>query len=219
MAPKDVSQGCGPQPFDQLVSHATPLTRLTELAGEVHAALVAFEKSATPHYWRLGQILMLARKQVSRGDWADFLATLGIEKTRASKARAIFRAFYTAEETTGLSVGEAYDRRERRPSAGKLLRQMPEEAVGQLHVPHVTLPHVTLPHWVDRLAEDAARLRDEVQFLSPEQFEKLGIAIPRAVALLAELVAAVRHNGSNHPGADPSYGVADDNDFQVPRLA
>lgn len=190
MVPKDVSQGCGPQPFDELLSHATPLTRLTELAGEVHAALVAFEKSATPHYWRLGQILMLARKQVPRGEWADFLAALGIEKTRASKARAIFRTFHTAEGTAGLSVADAYDRRARRPFAEKRLRQTPDEAIGERRV-----PEVTLPHWVDRLAEDAARLRDEVQFLSPEQSEKLGVAIRRAAALLTELAAAVRHNG------------------------
>lgn len=214
MSTNEATEGCGPQPFEEQLSHGTPLTRLTELAGEVHSALVAFEKSATPHYWRLGQILMLARKQVPRGEWADFLATVGIEKTRASKARAIFRTFYTAEETAGLSVGEAYERRERRPSARKFLSHTPEEAACGRRA-----PVATLPHWVDHLAEDAERLRDEVKFLSPEQSEKLGVAIRRVTALLAELAAAVRSNRSNYPGADPNYGVADDNDFRVPRLA
>lgn len=214
MAPNGATESCGPQPFEERLSHATPLARLTELAGKVQAALVALEKSTTPHYWRLGQILVLARKQVPRGDWSDYLATLGIEKTRASKARAIFRAFHTAEETAGLSVADAYDRRARRAPAGKCSRKSPNDAVAELRA-----PAATLPHWVDRLAEDAARLRDEVQFLSPEDCEKLEAAIPRAAALLEQLAAAVRRSRPSHPADDPGYGAVGDTDFPVPRRA
>lgn len=206
--------GCGPQPFGEQPSHATPLDRLTDLAAEAHAALMACEKSATPHYWRLGQILMLARKQVPRGDWADYLTTLGIEKTRASKARAIFRAFHTAEETSVLSVADAYDCRARSVSAKKPRRPMAEDAIGELES-----PAATLPHWIHRLAEDAARLRDEVQFLSPDECETLGTAIDRALSLLAELQAAVRRGSPSRPNADWSRVVADDNESPVRRHA
>jgi len=176
-------QGCGPQPFEEQLSHTTPLARLSALAAEVHTALTACEKTATPHYWQLGRILTLARKQMPRGEWANYLATLGIEKTRASKARTIFRTFSTAAAAVGLSVAEAYERRSRSPCGKSRLSTSAE----------ITVPtQVTLPHWVDTVARDAERLLDEVEFLTPSERLTLLIAIGRAASVLTDLMTAVR---------------------------
>jgi len=72
-------------------------------------------------YWRLGQALNLARSHSSRGEWASFLDDLGIEKTRASRARAIQSAFATEEAVAGLTVEQAYAQRKSKskPAAAK----------------------------------------------------------------------------------------------------
>lgn len=179
-------QGCGEQPFEAQLSHATPLERLSALAAEVHTKITEGEKSATPNYWQLGRILQLARKQVPRGTWAAYLATLGIEKTRASKARAIFQAFSTANALVGLSVAAAYERRSRSPLAGKRRSRAAEEVTATRPV------NITLPHWVYSLESDAERLRDEVQFLTPTELASLLHMIGRAAILLTELREAAR---------------------------
>jgi hypothetical protein len=170
------------------LSHGTSLVELTALAAKARDAIAECEKTATPHYWRLGQILMLARKHVARGSWADFLAMLRIEKTRASKARAIFRAFGTAEQTADLSVADAYEQRVRSPH-GQQRRQSVPEARSE-----VPTPAVTLPRWIFTVAQDAVRLRDEIEFLNAEEIETVLSATQQAIALLTELhTAAGRH--------------------------
>lgn len=180
--------GCGPKPFEEL-SHGTPLARLTELASEVNATLTACDKSETPHYWLLGQILVLARKQVPRGEWAAYLTTLGIEKTRASKARAIYRAFQSLDETADLSVAEAYERRVRSPATERSSRTEAE------NVAEISAVTVTLPRWIYTLADDAERLREEVEFLSATERGTVLDAVDRVMGLLVELRAAVQRIG------------------------
>jgi len=74
------------------------------------AALLAEERSVTARYWRLGQLLSWARKPLTHGQWGVFLKHWKIDKTRAAKAMRIFRTFPTVDETTGLTVAEAYER-------------------------------------------------------------------------------------------------------------
>lgn len=189
MVPDEDEQGCGPQPFAEALSHATPLERLSELASEALAAIAAGERAVTPNYWQLGRILMLARKRLPRGDWANYLATLGIEKTRASKARAIFRTFPTAAAAAGLSVAQAYERRARSPRVAGGRRSPLGEIEAEVVVAAPT--QITLPHWVHTVERDAARLLDEVEFLTPSERLTLLVAIGRAAAVLTELTTAV----------------------------
>jgi hypothetical protein len=51
------------------------------------------EKTLTTAYWRLGHSLVLAKHIFRHGHWGQHLRDLRIDKTRASKATAIYRTF------------------------------------------------------------------------------------------------------------------------------
>jgi hypothetical protein len=111
-------KSCGPQLLiTGEPSHGWGVDELGQYCQTQHEAIVSGEKELTPIYWRLGLALSLARKHFGQGQWMQYLASLNIDKTRASKARAIFRAFSTAEQTAGMSVEEAYGKRHRKQSS------------------------------------------------------------------------------------------------------
>ena len=109
------TQSCGPQLLNAgEPSHSWGVDELGQYCQIQHETIISGEKELTPVYWRLGLALNLARKHFCRGQWGPYLASLNIEKTRACKARTIFRTFPTAEQTAGMSVEEAYGKRKRR---------------------------------------------------------------------------------------------------------
>ena len=65
-------------------------------------------------YWRLGLALTLARAKFKHGKWGSYMQSLGIDKTRASKAQAIYKANRNEKDVAGLSVAAAYARRQRK---------------------------------------------------------------------------------------------------------
>jgi hypothetical protein len=83
-----------------------------------HRQILDGEKSLSPSYWRLGQALELALKNLPRGHRGKYLEQLKIDKVRASKARAIARTFEKVEEVRDLSVEEAYSQRRRKQRKG-----------------------------------------------------------------------------------------------------
>jgi hypothetical protein len=99
--------------MSDLPAYDWDLNRLGEFARREHQAILTGEKTLAPAYWRLGSALTMARRQLGRGRWLPFLETLGIEKTRSSKACAIFRTFESIERLTGFTVAEAYAARPR----------------------------------------------------------------------------------------------------------
>jgi hypothetical protein len=94
--------------------HSWGVEELGAYAKAQHEAIVHGEQSLTHLYWRLGNALELARRQFDRGQWGKYLESLGLNKTRVSKARAIFRRFGTPEAIGDLGVEEAYAERQRR---------------------------------------------------------------------------------------------------------
>jgi hypothetical protein len=119
MTADNSGESFGAKPLsDDEPSHAWDLERLGKYARKEHDAIVRGETTLSPHYWRLGQALQLARKQLGRGQWGRYLAELGVHKVRAAKARAIYRTFSTPEAVAGMAVEEAYEQRKRnQPSA------------------------------------------------------------------------------------------------------
>jgi hypothetical protein len=81
---------------------------LGDYAKAQHQQIMAGEKHLTPLYWRLGRALTLAKKAVRHGEWSAYLAKLGVDNTRASKARTIFRTFACESDAAELTVAEAY---------------------------------------------------------------------------------------------------------------
>lgn len=107
-------KGFDPQPLANPTADWS-IERLGEYAAEQHRGMARDEQSLTVRYWRLGMALELARNKTSHGQWRHFLDAHHIDKTRASKARAIYASFSRAEELAGLTVEEAYALRDPRP--------------------------------------------------------------------------------------------------------
>jgi len=111
----DGDKSCGPQLLpDGEPTNEWGLDELSLYAQIQHHQIIDGEKSLTPSYWRLGQALVLAKEAFNHGQWARYLTDLGIDKTRASKARAIYRTFDNEENVAGLTVEEAYTKRQRK---------------------------------------------------------------------------------------------------------
>lgn len=113
MKPKSTLQRrCGPQRLlHELPTRDWLLDQLSSYAKKQHAVIVAGEQTLAPAYWRLGCALFFARKQFQRGHWGLFLGECGIDKTRSSKACAIYRRFKSLEELKELTVEQAYEAR------------------------------------------------------------------------------------------------------------
>ena len=60
--------------------------------------IVDGETHLTRPYWRLGHALEIAKKSFGHGQWEQYLKSLGIDPTRASKARAIYRTFANEDD-------------------------------------------------------------------------------------------------------------------------
>jgi hypothetical protein len=106
---------CEPQHFPE--GNPTKKWTLEELesyAKAKHQEIVAHEKPLARQYWQLGLTLHLARAKFKHGTWGKHLKSLGIEKTRASKAQAIYKAIPKEDDTADLSVEAAYARRRRK---------------------------------------------------------------------------------------------------------
>jgi hypothetical protein len=90
------------------------LDRLGAYAQLQYRQIMDSEKTLTAAYWRLGCGLVLAKRIFKHGCWGQHLKILGIDRTRAAKATAIYKTFAKEEDVAGLRVDEAYARRERK---------------------------------------------------------------------------------------------------------
>ncbi|HPM85328.1 MAG TPA: hypothetical protein PLF81_31715, partial [Candidatus Anammoximicrobium sp.] len=87
------------------------IEKLGEHARRQHEVIVRGERDLAPAYWELGRALQIARRQLRRGQWGQFLAAHGIHRVRACRARAIFRSHPTLKAVAELTVEEAYEAR------------------------------------------------------------------------------------------------------------
>ena len=96
-----------------------PLSELTDYAKTEHASIQQEEESLATSYWRLGYALTLAKRHFGRGQWGKYLAEQGIDKTRSSRAMAIYRTFPGMEGLAGKSVDAAYKERKRKKKSNR----------------------------------------------------------------------------------------------------
>jgi hypothetical protein len=105
------------------------------------------------------------------------LTELGIDKTRASKARAIYRTFAQEDEVAGLTVEEAYARR--RKKKGK-------EPADDVATPK---PDVKgLRKSVGKIAQRTGAVIHDAAFAVPEEAVVLIPAVRNAIRQLEELL-------------------------------
>ena len=88
--------------------------QLGTYAQNQYQQIVDGETHLTRPYWRLGHALEIAKKSFGHGQWEQYLKSLGIDPTRASKARAIYRTFACEDDVAHLTVEAAYARRRKR---------------------------------------------------------------------------------------------------------
>jgi hypothetical protein len=147
-----------------------------------HRQILDGEKSLSPCYWRLGQALELAFKNLPRGHRGKYLGQLGISKARASKARAIARTFERAEEVREFSVEEAYSRRQRKQHKGPQEHTSPDSARSK--------DVAALRKFVGFVSKHAEALIDVAGFAEPADAEKL---LPSFHEAVQQMVYLVRH--------------------------
>lgn len=114
----DNGKGCGPKLFGKgEPNNEWGLEELSAYAQMQYHQILDGEKLLAPAHWRLGHVLVLTKKAFKHGKWTQHLKDLGIDKTRASRARAIFGAFEKEQDVAGLTVEEAYAKRRRKQSS------------------------------------------------------------------------------------------------------
>lgn len=91
--------------------------QLSTYAQTQYQQILDGETHLTRPYWRLGHALSIAKQSFGHGQWEQYLKSLGIDPTRASKARAIYRTFANENDVEHLTVEEAYARRKKRSTA------------------------------------------------------------------------------------------------------
>ncbi len=151
-----------------------------------HQAILDDERTLALKYWRLGLALSLLRKNFNYGQWEQLLGTLGIEKTKASRARAIARTFTDEAEVAGLTVQEAYERRS--------LNQPQQSTDSPGHSAEAEKFH----RFLDRVAKTADGFIDFAGFAEPHEATELLSALDRSLTKLEQLRGFLRRqSGAN----------------------
>ena len=183
MTSEDLDRGksCGPQLFnDGEPNNEWGLDELSLYAQMQHRQIIDGEKLLTPSYWRLGHALVLAKQALNHGQWARYLRELGIDKTRACRARAIYRTFAKEEELGGLTVEQAYARREsQQPAKPDKERDSAAEAKNDVQ---------RLRNSVSLIAQQAEEVIHDAAFASREEAVILIPAVRHVVDRLQEVL-------------------------------
>jgi hypothetical protein len=158
MTDATTAKSCEPQPLPEgSPTSKWSLEQLATYAQQKHDAIAEAEKPLAVQYWQLGLALCITREKAKHGKWGQYLKSLGIDKTRASKARAIYKACRTEKEVSGLSVAEAYARRKRKKT------QRPQTG------PAVMSDKAELREFLKAIRNDAERYYDVAAFLDPPE--------------------------------------------------
>lgn len=185
------AKSCDPQLFmDGEPDRKWGLDDLGGYAQSQHQAIVDREQTLATHYWRLGLALNLARRQLSRRQWGKFLQERNIDKTRASKARAIHRTFPTENEVEELSVQEAYRRRER-----KVKQQTADESAVEKSV--IEDPKDDLLEFLHNVHSRADFFMDDAAFAEPSDTDMLLAVLSEAITGLEKLRDLVGRQASS----------------------
>jgi hypothetical protein len=93
--------------LENLPCHVWDLQRLEDYTRTQYQAIETNERSIARSYWRLGIALNLIRKSFPHDQWEAGLQKLGIDKSRAARARRIYGRYATEELLEGVTVTEA----------------------------------------------------------------------------------------------------------------
>lgn len=151
-----------------------------------HQAILDDEQKLAVKYWRLGQALNFLRKNFNHGQWEQLLKGMNIDKTKASRARAIANTFAKEDEVAGLTVKQAYERRvrkKRKPSENK---------------PDRNEEHHNLSRFLDRAIKTADGFIDYAGFAEQDEAAELLPAVDEAIAKLEQIRQLLRQQASQN---------------------
>ena len=132
----------------------------------------------------LGQVLVVARRQYQHGQWVKFLTMRGIDKTRASRAMAIFRTFSQVADLDTMTVKQACASRKVR--AKKTSRQSKNRSRKPIAQSEFTAP-TSLGDWLDVLTTKSTRFTEEATFATGDAAGKLLDTVDQAMRQLQGL--------------------------------
>jgi hypothetical protein len=189
------NKGCG----SQLLPEGEPtnewgVEQLGVYAQVQYRQIVEEEKHLSCSYWRLGHALSLAKKAFAHGQWERYLEELGIDKTRASKARAIFRTFADEKDVRELSVEAAYAQR-RRPRTEEA-----KECGTAATAPKKEVEAVRRS--VSKLAERTGDVIHAAAFAAPKEALVLIPAVRKAIRQLEELLGYLEQQAAHAPAGE-----------------
>ncbi|MCH8047136.1 MAG: hypothetical protein IID44_25825 [Planctomycetes bacterium] len=182
----DATKSCDPQLLQGEPLKTWTVDELGQYAEAQQLEIENCEKALAPVYWQLGKALNLARENFGRGQWSRFLEQWAIDKTRASKARAIQRTFKTPQKVENMSVQEAYGRRKRQP---RRKRPRPSATTSPKRREHV----MGLGDWLFDVCQQANVYFDEAAHSTPEQATSLRGVADAAVGQLQRLRDQLEH--------------------------
>lgn len=187
---KKSTKSCTVQPLagDQRAVDMSP-EKLGEQARVIHDRIATSEQSLTRDYWELGQTLELAKKDLNRGQWNQFLTDYGIDKTRAARARAIRRTFASPDKLADLTLKQAYEARRRKAKKTKS-----RGASSRKHsVETVPLPvaQMTLQSFLTIDESLHHHLLDEIEFASESEVPALLAEFEHLEGFLEQLRSAL----------------------------
>jgi hypothetical protein len=176
-----VVESCDPRPLpDGNPNIKWTAEEVATYAHEKHNEIVASEKPLAVLYWRLGLALHIARSKHKYGKWGQYLESLGIDKTRASKAQAIYKTNRAEERVSELSVAEAYARRKRKkkqsPKTGPAIMSDTAESRG----------------FLKGICMDGERYYDVAAFLKPPEASEFLMDVEKTIQKLEKIRDCLR---------------------------
>lgn len=182
------SKSSGPQDLAknaELPAADWGVEKLREFAAQRSAMIDKVVNSLSQDYWRLGAALHYLRQKLHlrHGEWEQFLSSNKISTTRAAKARAIHETFPSLDKVVGLSVDEAYGRREaKQPREAKpSKRTAKEKAPSTMNTPK------TFRGTLQDVVDQAEMFQPERLRRFPEQTRELLDAVVAAIKKLEAL--------------------------------
>lgn len=149
------------------------------------------EKTVTAVYWRLGRGLVIAKQIFKHGCWGQHLKILGIDKTRAAKAAAIYKTFAKEGDVAGLQVDEAYARRDR-----KHVKEPPEKPCTN----SITKRDAkVLRKSIGNLARKTGSVVHSAAYAEPQDAVLLIPAVRKAISQLEELLHFLEAQAAKAP--------------------
>jgi hypothetical protein len=122
----------------------------------------------------------VAREKFKHGNWGQHLKTLGIDKTRASKAVAIFKANPSEEEAAALSVAEAYAKRQR--------KKTPRSE------PPVLSDKAEFRQFLRNTSSEAEKYIHLAAFLEPAEASEFALDVENTIKAFGEILLQLRRS-------------------------